>query len=461
MSSKFDELRKKAERTILNYNQDISNLSVEEIKKLAYELQVYKAELEIQNEELRRTQLELQRTSDLFFNLFNSAPVGYLILDDKINIIKTNYTFLAMTGYPASEVNSSNFLKFIDESSKNNFLSRYKAFYNNPIGKTLEIKIRSKNDEIIDIRIEGIKILSFDDENQNANLFTAIIDISEKVKKEEELINYKLNLEKIIQERTSQLNQLNLELSKEIEKRKEYESNLQNLLNKEIEINQIKSKFISITSHEFRTPLASIQSSFEILEKYDSKLSPERKKEHFNKIKLAINTITDLLNDLLRIDKESPEKLNFRPEKINLRLLIYDCIEKIKFSCDKKYSFEFNYNSNSEEYILDYRMMTYIINNLLSNAVKFSPNGGKIITEVNQINSEIFISIKDQGIGIPEDEIEKIFDPFYRANNAETIKGTGLGLSIVKSSVDLHNGRIIVKSQLTKGTEFQIFLPIR
>lgn len=461
MTKNFEELRGRAEKRVSYLNDDISKLTPEEVKRLANELQIYKAELEIQNEELIQTQLNLEKTSEHFFNLFNYAPVGYLILDEKGLIVKSNYTFSNLCGYNIDELISTNFIKFIDESSKSYFLSRYKAFYHNPAGKNIEIKIRKKNHEILIARIEGTRLREKEDLQSEPNLLIAIIDITEKIKQEEELKNYRNHLEEIVRERTQKLNELNISLSKEIEKRKEYEIGLEKLLKKEKELNELKTRFLSATSHEFRTPLASIQSSFEILERYENKLSPERKKEHFNKIRKAISDLTELLNDLLKVNKDELDLLYFRPEHINLRLLIYDCIEKIKFSQSEDYHFEFTYDLDKEDYFLDYRLMNFIINNLLGNAVKFSPKGGKIRVNVEKSNGQILIKISDEGIGILPEDFDKIFEPFYRGKNAETIKGTGLGLSIVKNAVELHNGKIEVKSKVNKGSEFLIYIPVK
>jgi PAS domain S-box-containing protein len=453
-------LREKAEKRLSHLDDNVWNMPVDDVKKLAHELQVYKAELEIQNEELLQAQINLQRTSEHFFNLFNHAPVGYLILDEKGLIAKSNYTFSNMSQYTIEEITNSNIIKFIDHSSRDYFLSRFQAFYNHPSNKNIEVKIRKKSKDLFIARIEGTRLTFQKDSPQDPDLLIAIIDITEKVKQEEDLKKYRNHLEELVEERTKQLNQLNQTLSEEIEKRKEYEVQLESLLRKEKEVNEMKSRFISTTSHEFRTPLASILSSIEILERYSDKLPAERKAEHFSKIKQAINYVTDLLNDLLMINKSEIDRLHFKPEKIDLPLLIQDCLDRIKYSSDEKFVFTFNFASDQAIYYLDYRLMNFVLNNLLSNAVKFSPNGGNIEVSVKNLGNNLIISVKDQGLGIDSDEIEKIFEPFYRGKNSTTTKGTGLGLSIVKNAVEVHKGTIEVKSQPNLGTEFILTIPI-
>lgn len=241
---------------------------------------------------------------------------------------------------------------------------------------------------------------------------------------------------------------------------------IQLALAKEKELNQIKSRFVSVVSHEFRNPLNAILFSTELLERYESELSQERKQEYLHRIQLSVRRMSQLLNDVLTIGETESGGLPFNPQPIDLLQFCKDLIEELQFDRSPNCPIHLTYKNadflDSENLsfpYLDENLLRHILANLLSNAIKYSPQGKNIDLNLTYNKEAIVFQIQDYGIGIPITDQSRLFDSFYRASNVKTIPGTGLGLSIVKQCVDLHGGTIEVISEVEKGTIFTVTLP--
>ncbi len=222
----------------------------------------------------------------------------------------------------------------------------------------------------------------------------------------------------------------------------------------------MKSSFISTTSHEFRTPLASILSSIELLELYGRKWDEEKYNTHIERIKSAIEYLTRLMDDVLILNKAETGKLQLNLSRVNLYKLCHRIIEDVKTLTNEKHTISCSYKMEEMEFQLDEKLIRFIINNLLSNAVKYSPEGGSVDLCIEKISNHLLIVIKDEGIGIPERERSQLFNTFFRCSNTGSIQGNGLGLSIVKKSVDIHGGTIILDESYKSGARFVVTLPL-
>lgn len=323
------------------------------------------------------------------------------------------------------------------------------------IGRTITVEAIRKNGDKFPIELS---LSSW--ESKTSVFYTAIIrDISERSEAELELETYRNHLETLVKLRTIELNKANESLSRKIEKDKEIEMMLQQALGKEKELNEMKSRFISTISHEFRTPLTSIFSSTELIQVYGSRWSAEKKEELFERIKKSVKYLTRLLDDVLTISRTETGKISFQPEQLDLKKLAQECIEDAKSLMNERHHLKFSYKTRQKLFYLDTKLLRFILSNLLSNALKYSPNGGDVELKIWVSEKYLLIEISDEGIGIPPEEKEMIFQPFYRTKNIETIAGTGLGLTIVDRAVILHNGEILVQSELNKGTTFTIRIP--
>ena len=241
---------------------------------------------------------------------------------------------------------------------------------------------------------------------------------------------------------------------------KQAEAEIRTALAKERELNELKSRFITMTSHEFRTPLATILSSTELLEYYSHKLPESEKRELFGQIGTAIKRMTQLLNDVLDINKSEAGKIEFNPASLDLSKFCHSLVSEMQLSAGNKHEIVFTNSGDCPSAVMDEKLLGHIFSNLLSNAIKYSPSGGVVEFELACQESEAIFQIKDCGIGIPLEDRQKLFESFHRASNVGNIQGTGLGLSIVKSMVDLHGGQIQVLSEVGIGTTFTVTLPL-
>ncbi len=236
-------------------------------------------------------------------------------------------------------------------------------------------------------------------------------------------------------------------------------------LEKEKEISELKSRFISIASHEFRTPLTSILLSCELLKKYSQELTDEKKERYFYQIKSAVTHLNQVVEDILVIGKAEAGKLNFDPAPLNLINFCLQIVEEQQFNAGDRYHINFvercfDASKTQDLPLMDEKLLRHILTNLLSNAIKYSPEGGNVQFELTCDQQNARFRIQDQGIGIPQADQAKLFTSFFRCSNTEKISGNGIGLTIVKSAVELHGGQISVESEVGLGTTFTVILPL-
>ena len=307
--------------------------------------------------------------------------------------------------------------------------------------------------------VHGVGELEFDEEGTPIKMIGTIQDITEKVKAKQELELYKNHLEELIAARTADLDKANGQLLGEIQKAKEYEMMLQASLKNEQSLNEFKSRFISTTSHEFRTPLTSILSSSELIKRYGRNWEQTKVDEHLDRIKYSVDHLTNLLDDVQTINRTDNGKINYNPQLINLRALCDEIIVEAESHSKSSHNFIFKYKTEKNNFILDRKLIRFMLLNLLSNAFKYSPDGGDVVLEISADGNNLKLRIEDCGLGIPEEDRKHLFEPFHRGNNVNNIPGTGLGLSIVKKSVEIHSGQIKYNSVLGQGTNFTITIP--
>lgn len=219
----------------------------------------------------------------------------------------------------------------------------------------------------------------------------------------------------------------------------------------------IRERFVAMVSHEFRTPLTTIQTTTQILQRYLQRLKHDQIYEQLQRIADQTRRMTDMLEDLLVISRVNTDDIQLEPVPIALETFCYDIWEQLQ---PTQHTLVCHNEQNINTIIADENLMHHILSNLLSNAIKYSPPGSNVTMEISQHNAEYVIKISDEGMGIAQQDLEYIFEPFFRADDTRTIGGTGLGLTIVKNSVDLHYGHITVQSQQGKGSTFAIHLPL-
>ena len=239
-------------------------------------------------------------------------------------------------------------------------------------------------------------------------------------------------------------------------------------LQKEKEMRELKSRFVSMVSHEFRNPLSTILTSTELLANHNEQLTENKKEQYLYHIQNAVVNLNQLLSDVLLVGKAEVHQTQFNPAPLDLEKFCQDLIEEIKLTATENHQVILKIQgccNHKEENInlpsLDEKLLRHILTNLLTNAIKYSPQGGKISFDVFCLQEEAIFRIQDEGIGIPEIEQENLFSSFQRGSNVGKIPGHGLGLSIVQQYVDLHQGEISLVSKQGVGTTFIITLPLK
>ncbi len=246
----------------------------------------------------------------------------------------------------------------------------------------------------------------------------------------------------------------------DITETKQAENTLRQALQAEKELNELKSRFISMASHEFRTPLATVLSGAELLLRYRSRMDEERVSEKLTTITEQVKYLTAIIGDVLDLSHMQSGHTEYKPVDMDFDALCRDILEEFRSRPDVTHELRYVCLPSPLPVILDKRLMRQMINNLVSNAVKYSPADKPVDVHIEGIEQSVVLRISDQGIGIPADDLKRLFEPFHRASNVGNVAGSGLGLTITKQAVELHGGTIVCDSEVGRGTTFVVMLPI-
>jgi len=236
------------------------------------------------------------------------------------------------------------------------------------------------------------------------------------------------------------------------------EEEIRRALQRERELSDMKTRFVAMTSHEFRTPLAAILSSVELLEDYGERMPESERRDLLTLIKSSSIRLTKMQEQVQLIGRADSDKLEFRPELLSVAEFCADVVREIQPDAATR-SIETEVPADIGERALDAKLMRHVLTNLLSNAIKYSAANRSVSLSVTSSTDSIIFTISDRGIGISEDDVPHLFETFYRGKNASPIAGTGLGLAIVRQCVDQHGGRIEVESHLGHGTKVTVTIP--
>ena len=279
---------------------------------------------------------------------------------------------------------------------------------------------------------------------------------------------HKLNqeLEQIVLDRTSQLEEAFEELKFENFERKRTaeeltlaKKELEEALKREKELNELKTRFISMVSHEYRTPLTVIQSSSDLIKTLLSKNDFVKIPNYLNRIQNSIQSMIQLLEDVLNIERTSNNKMHLHIVELDLCEFFFRSSDEFEVLDNKKHQIKISSNTEKCKIKTDEKVLRHIVFNLVTNAIKYSPEDTEILIDIDDYEDRVVIKVEDQGIGIPEEDLKYLFEPFHRGKNTGTKQGTGLGLSIVKRYIEVLGGSIEVQSNLNKGTKFIVELP--
>ncbi|MGB3208931.1 MAG: PAS domain S-box protein [Crinalium sp.] len=376
--------------------------------------------------------------------LFAAMSDVILVLDRQGNYLKIAPTNPNLLYQPPEELIGKN----IDQV----FVAETAIFFKTYIDKALNLKQPVNIEYSLPIDHKIIWFAACLSPMTDDTVIWVARDVTEKKQAEAALIQAKDQLEIHVQERTAELQETVNQLERSQEE-------LRKALEKEKELSELKSRFITMASHEFRTPLATIFSSSDLLKSFGHKFSEERKLQHLNKIQTQVKNMTLLLEDVLFMGKVEAGKLTLNLTIFNLEVFCREIIKEISLADRRKHKLLFESHGDCRDVEMDCQLLRQILTNLVSNAFKYSPQGAIIQVNIICNNEQTIINVQDQGIGIPISEQHHLFEIFHRASNVGNISGTGLGLAIVKQAVELHQGKISFESEVGVGTSFTVSMP--
>lgn len=394
--------------------------------------------------------------SKLFQTLFDHASIGIIVVNTAAEITTINSFGLQQFGYADNDELLGKKIEILiparfqhrHEGHRNGYMHDPKS---RPMGIGLDLYAVKKDGSEFPVEI-SLGNYHVDDQKY---VVAFVNDITLRKKAEQALVQLNEELEKKVEERTVSLRDTVEKLNEQIQETEEKDRELMAALSKEKELGELKSRFVSVASHEFRTPLSTVLSSVYLLQKYTNTEDQPKRDKHIQRIISSVNLLTDILNDFLNVGKIEEGKIQARFSLFDIEKNMTETMVEMQHICKKGQQIKYVHEGDTKVE-LDPGMFKHISLNLLTNAIKFSPEDSEINIRTSVTAEGIELKISDSGIGISKEDQEHLFERFFRAANAINIQGTGLGLHIVAKYAELMNGTISCKSETDKGTEFTV-----
>lgn len=403
-----------------------------------------------------------------FEALFNHATIGIVVTNQEGKIINFNRYAEIQFGYSKEEVLGQTIELFLPQRAKASHVKLRDNFYKHPeprsmgAGRDLFAQKKDGTDFPVEVSLANYLI------NGEIFVIAFVIDITVRKKNEEMVIHQRDELERV----TKEVKQLNSELEQKVESRTKMlretldalensKEELSQALENEKSLNELKSRFVTTASHEFRTPLSTILSSTYLLQKYNTTNEIEKREKHLQHIKDAVEDMKNILEDFLSLGKLEEGLIQLKTEPLAAAAFLHEIqkvIDELSQLCKQGQQIAFTHKGEYDVQV-DRQLFRNILMNLISNAIKFSPEDSVIKVSCIMHQEKIIISIEDHGIGISAEDQQHLFGRFFRAKNAVNIQGTGLGLHIVSKYLELMKGSIEMESELNKGTVFTVYIP--
>jgi PAS domain S-box-containing protein len=409
---------------------------------------------------------QLVKEKQKFEALFNFATIGIVIANSKGEIVQINQQAETIFGHSGDEIAGKKVEILLPEGKRRSHQLDRKHYTIHPqvrpMGMGRDLMAVHKKGHTFPVEVS----LSYFNTEEGLYVIAFIQDITSRKDNEAILLRQKAELEEI----TQKIIALNTNLEQEVEKRTDdlrqtltkleaSQAELQEALEREKQLGELKSRFVTMASHEFKTPLATILTSASLIGKYVTTEEQAQREKHLKRISDTVLNLSNLLNEFLSIGKLEEGKIVPKLEKFHLPELIREVVNEMQNQALEGKTIRFQPDGVTSV-SLDKELVRNVLLNLLSNALKFSqPKGNIEVTASRIANNELEIQVKDEGIGISKEDQTHLFERFFRGRNVDNIQGTGLGLHIVQRYVNLMEGKIEVESNLNQGTTFKITFP--
>jgi PAS domain S-box-containing protein len=397
--------------------------------------------------------------NEIYEILTEAISEGIVVVNEEQTIVATNESLNSLFGYKKDELvgkqlnilipqnyhsaHGSHFNSFIEKSSRRTMGHGRDLFGLKKDGSTFPVEAGLNPFEIYGKRY----------------VMALIIDISIRKKQEQEIQALNSELEAKIDERTKELHESIAKLRKEVEKRKQAENKIKESLRKERELNDLKTKFLSLVSHEFKTPLSGIFTSATLVGKYTSQEQQEKREKHIKTIQNKVKYLNNILDDFLSIERMESGKVNYRFSKFPISKVINEVVYGANMLL--KEGQIINYPEGIDNIVINFdeKILELTLTNLVNNAIKYSSENTTIDIRVFHTDNQLVIEVEDEGMGIPKNEQKYVFNRYFRAENALLNQGTGIGLNIVKNHLENLHGTITFTSQENQGSTFKVIIP--
>jgi PAS domain S-box-containing protein len=379
--------------------------------------------------------------------LFRTAAEGLVVVDATGLIVLLNPRMEELFGYALSELEGRPIEVLIPEAVRTRHQAQRQHYQDRPAKRPMgigrELFGRRKDGSVFPVEVS----LNHFELSGQRYVMGLVSDVTLRKQAEDELYRVNAELEQRVAERTRELEQATESVNEALEK--------------ERELNALKSRFLSMASHEFRTPLGTILSSVDLIGKHTAGSAvDERVSRHVSKIRSKVRDLTGILNDFLSLDKLEQGLASLHPSGFDIVHLCIDLIEELRPLARPGQELGYDHEGDDRHLFQDRQMLANVISNLVNNAIKYSPQGSPIHVRTRITDGLLHLEVADQGMGIPDEDQEHLFERFFRAGNVVNVQGTGLGLNIVRKYLELMQGGIDFRSKEGEGTTFTVSLPV-
>jgi PAS domain S-box-containing protein len=386
-----------------------------------------------------------EEVSSIYGMLFSAAAEGLVVVDGKGLICLVNPRIGDLFGYELKELLGRPIEILIPSSVRDRHVKQRSAYqkdpHQRPMGQGLDLQGERKDGSTFPLEVS----LNHFQVGDQRFVMGLVSDVTPRRLVELELQRTNVELEERVESRTAELRLA--------------EKSVREALEAEKELNALKSRFVSMASHEFRTPLSTIMSSVDLIARYSDGPQGDKVERHVAKIRGKVRELTTMLNDFLSLDKLEQGMVRCTVSEVDVVHLCIELVEELRSLTKSGQEIIYNHEGIERNVIQDRQMLAHVLSNLVSNAIKYSPENKQITLTTSVANGTLLIEVSDEGMGIPLEDQQHLFERFFRASNAFTVQGTGLGLNIVRKYLDLMGGTIHFTSKPGMGSTFTAQLP--